>query len=110
MPSRRRSDLPRGPARGPGGQRHYLGRRTWHAAGINRSDGPRIGISTYFCAPQFRQLCNLPYGTRPEIVAALGHEERRLFGFAPFGGIGNTGELNLPDIVPGAEAVGELRP
>lgn len=82
--------------------------RTWHAAGINTGNAPRVGVSTFFCAPQFRQLSNLTYGTRPEVHAGLSEEERRLFGYAPFGGVGNTGDLNAREAVPGTQAVGEL--
>ena len=84
--------------------------RTWHGAGANTSNGPRVGISTFYCAPQFRQLTNLTYGTRPDVLARLSAEERNLFGFTPFGGIGNTGDLNAGEIVPGERAVGELAP
>jgi len=84
--------------------------RTWHGAGINSGNAPRVGVSTFFCAPQFRQLSNLTYGTRPEVAAGLSAEERRLFGYSPFAGLGNTGDLNADGIVAGAEAVGPLAP
>lgn len=82
--------------------------RTWHGAGINTGNAPRVGVSTFFCAPQFRQLTNLTYGTRPEVAAGLSAEERRLFGFTPYAGLGNTGDLNAGEIVPGEAAVGAL--
>jgi ectoine hydroxylase-related dioxygenase (phytanoyl-CoA dioxygenase family) len=82
--------------------------RTWHAAGFNRSNGPRYGIVTYYCAPQFRQMNNYTYGLRPEVRAELTPAELDMFGFRPWSGYGHTGEVNARVIKPGAESLGEL--
>ena len=82
--------------------------RTWHAAGANDSDVPRAGISTYFAGPQFRQLVNLPYGTRPDVAAGLTEADRRLFGYAIWEGIGNTGGAMSGEAEPGIDKPGVL--
>ena len=84
--------------------------RTWHAAGANHGNGPRIGISTYFTGPQFRQLVNFPYGTRPDVLAGLSAEDRRLLGYATWEGIGNTGGAMAGEAEPGDRAPGSLVP
>ena len=43
------------PALGSAGTVVILDGRIWHSTGPNHSDNLRIGIATYFCAPQFRQ-------------------------------------------------------
>lgn len=82
--------------------------RTWHAAGGNDSDGPRAGISAYFCGPQFRQLVNFPYGTRPDVLAGLSQADRKLFGYAIWEGIGNTGGAMAGEAEPGEGKTGVL--
>lgn len=84
--------------------------RTWHAAGANAGNGPRIGVSTYFTAPQFRQLVNFTLGTRPEVLEGMTDEDRRLFGFGIWEGIGNTGGAMAGLAEPGAGATGLLEP
>ena len=39
--------------------------RTWHASGRNRSDSPRVGVQTSYCAVQFRQLRNFTLSLPP---------------------------------------------
>ena len=48
--------------------------RTWHSTGANRSDQTRIGLTTNFCAPQFRQQENLLLGTSPEVLEEASEE------------------------------------
>jgi ectoine hydroxylase-related dioxygenase (phytanoyl-CoA dioxygenase family) len=82
--------------------------RTWHAADLNRSDAPRYGITTYYGAPQFRQMSNFPYGTRRDVVEELEPRLRKLLGFSPWGGYGATGDPHA-QIRRGEETVGELK-
>ena len=84
--------------------------RTWHAAALNRSDAPRCGITTYYTAPQFRQMANYAYGTRKDVVAGLSPDLRRLLGFSPWHGYGATGDHGAEFIQPGEETTGELAP
>ena len=84
--------------------------RTWHAAGANSGNGPRIGISTYFSTPQFRQLVNFPMGTRPEVAAAFTDEDRRMFGYAIWEAINNTGGAMTGFVEPGERSTGSLVP
>jgi len=44
---------------------------TWNAAGVNSSDGPRIGLITFFCGPMTRTLTNYTLGLRSEVKAEL---------------------------------------
>ncbi len=93
---------------GKAGTALVLEGRTWHAADINRSDGPRYGITTFYCGPQFRQMDNYPFGTRQEVIDELEPDLLKLLGFSPWRGYGATGEPGA-DIRPGTETVGEMK-
>jgi len=82
--------------------------RTWHGSGVNTSDGPRLGLTTFFCAPVVRALTNMTYATRPEVLEELDDEMKRLLGFAPWNGYGATDEPNAEFVRPAIETVGEL--
>ena len=56
------------PAVGTAGTAVVFEGRTWHSTGENRTKGMRIGLTTNFCAPQFRQQENFLLGTRPEVL------------------------------------------
>ena len=56
------------PATGPAGTAVVFEGRIWHTTGINTTDRPRIGLSTNFCAPQFRPQENYLLGTLPEVL------------------------------------------
>ncbi|MDE0007513.1 MAG: phytanoyl-CoA dioxygenase family protein, partial [Gammaproteobacteria bacterium] len=51
------------PALGKAGTAVVFEGRTWHSTGENRTSAPRIGLTTNFCAPQFRQQENYLMGT-----------------------------------------------
>ncbi len=94
---------------GPAGSVVIFEGRTWHSTGVNRTDKTRIGLTTNFCAPQFRQQENLLLGTRPEVLESMSSELKRLCGFKPwqgYGGYENSGEFVERD----QYTVGELRP
>lgn len=83
--------------------------RTWHSTGVNETDEPRIGLTTNFCAPQFRQQENFLLGTRPEVLENASDELLKLIGFKPWQGYGayeNCGEWVRRD----QYTVGELTP
>ena len=83
--------------------------RTWHAAGLNTSDGPRVGITTYFCGPMVRQLSNGTYGTRTEVRDALASDLLELLGFTPFSSYGMTDDPSTAFAEPGDRTEGILR-
>ena len=75
--------------------------RTWHASGLNRAQGPRIGVTTIYCGPQFRQLQNFALALRPETHAALTEEMRALLGFKLWSSYGATDDFAAPFARPG---------
>ena len=82
--------------------------RTWHAAGFNTGNAPRLGITTYWGAPFLRQLLNFPYGLRPEVAADLSERERGLMGYRIWQSYGATGNFNAEWATPGDKNLGEL--
>jgi hypothetical protein len=84
--------------------------RTWHAAGFNRSNGPRIGITTYFCGPQFRQMANLTHGAKREVLTDAPDELKALMGFKSWSGYGRTSDAYNDLVEPAENLIGELRP
>ena len=96
-------------AEGPAGSFVVWEGRTWHAASLNTGNGPRLGITTYWCAPFCRQLLNFTYGLRPEVAAALTEQERALMGFKVWGTYGSTGDFDADWASPGAQNLGELK-
>ena len=97
------------PAIGTAGTVVIFEGRTWHSTGANKSAAARIGLTTNFCAPQFRQQENFLMGTRPEVLEAAAPELLKLIGFKPwqgYGGYENSGEW----IKRGVYALGELVP
>lgn len=95
------------PAVGPPGSVVIFEGRTWHSTGVNRTTATRTGLTTNFCAPQFRQQENLLLGTRPEVLAKMSDELKQLCGFKPWQGYGdyeNSGDYLKRD----QYAVGEL--
>lgn len=82
--------------------------RTWHSADLNTSCAPRYGITTYYGAPQFRQMLNFTYGMKDEIADKLSLPNRALLGYKPWGGYGATGDQHAESIVRGDQQIGEL--
>ena len=83
--------------------------RVWHSTGVNRSDCPRIGLTTNFCAPQCRQQENFLLGTSPEVLAEASDELLALIGFKPWQGYGGY-EGHYDWVKRGEYALGELTP
>lgn len=82
--------------------------RTWHAASLNTSTTPRLGITTYWGAPFLRQLLNFTYGLRPEVAAELSEHEQSLMGYKIWGTYGTTGDFNARWATPGDKNLGEM--
>jgi ectoine hydroxylase-related dioxygenase (phytanoyl-CoA dioxygenase family) len=98
------------PAAAPAGTALVWEGRTWHSAGLNVSNGSRLGIQTSYCGPQFRPMENYTLGIRPEVLADLPRELLPLLGFKLWSGYGHTGEMGAAFARPGAELLGELKP
>ena len=97
------------PAIGSAGSAVIFEGRTWHSTGVNRTSKPRIGLTSNFCAPQFRQQENLQLGILPEVLAEISDELKALLGFKPWQGYGAY--ENFDGWVKRDEyTIGELRP
>ena len=108
-PDPKRDDYPVVQAIVPAGSAVVWEGRTWHAAGLNRSNGPRIGLTSYYCGPQFRQMANLTYGTKREVLADTPEELKALLGLKAWSGYGRTSDKYNDLVEPGDALVGELR-
>lgn len=97
-------------AEGPAGTALVFEGRTWHAAGLNVSNGPRIGMPTYYCGPQFRQLCNYTLGTRREVLREASPQLLKLLGFKVWSTYGSLDDSGAAFVDFEREPVGELRP
>jgi ectoine hydroxylase-related dioxygenase (phytanoyl-CoA dioxygenase family) len=67
----------------------------WHRGGANRSQAPRLALSTQYCEPWARQQENYPLAIAPEIVAGLSERVQELLGYSihpPF--MGHIGGLH----------------
>lgn len=101
------------PAVAPAGSFIVLDGRVWHSTGVNRTNRARAGITSMFCAWQFRQQENLPLGATPEVLEGASTELLDLIGFLPGSGSGSGyGRIESRDerITRGEYALGELSP
>lgn len=96
------------PAAAPAGSFIVLDGRVWHSTGENRTDRARIGLTTNFCAWQFRQQENLAMGVSPEVLANASTELLDLIGFQPTFGYGGIEARER--IARGQYALGEMKP
>ena len=92
----------------PGGGAVIWDARTWHASGQNRSDAPRVGVQTSYCAVQIRQLRNFTLGLPPEVQASLSDERRSLLGFGLWLSYGATDDYDAKFARPGYEIARDL--
>ena len=83
--------------------------RTWHSTGVNCSNDTRIGLTTNFCAPQFRQQENFLLGTSTEVLDSASDDLLNLIGFKPWQGYGGY-ESYYETVQRGQYALGELSP
>jgi len=67
----------------------------WHRGGANRSQAPRLALSTQYCEPWARQQENYTLAIPPEIVATFSERVQELIGYSihpPF--MGHTSGLH----------------
>ena len=67
----------------------------WHRGGANRSQAPRLALSTQYCEPWARQQENYTLAIPPELVATFSERVQELIGYSihpPF--MGHTGGLH----------------
>ncbi len=54
----------------------------WHRGGANRSQAPRLALSTQYCEPWARQQENYTLAIPPELVATFSERVRELIGYS----------------------------
>jgi len=54
----------------------------WHRGGANRSQAPRLALSTQYCEPWARQQENYTLAIAPEIVATFSERVQELIGYS----------------------------
>jgi ectoine hydroxylase-related dioxygenase (phytanoyl-CoA dioxygenase family) len=96
-------------AEGPPGTAVIFEGRTWHAAGLNRTGKARLGITTTYCGPMFRQLTNFTVGVRQEVLDGASPELKRLLGFKVWSTYGGVDDHSAEFIERREGRVGELR-
>jgi len=100
--------LPTVAAEGKAGTAVIWEGRTWHAAGINRTDAPRIGLTATYVAPMFRQITNFTVGVRDEVLAAATPELKALLGFKTWNIYGATDDPSAAFIERRPGRIGKL--
>ncbi len=102
--------VPTAAAEGPAGTAVVFEGRTWHAAGQNATDTPRIGVTAYYAGPMCRQLSNFTVGTNDEILARASPRLKALLGFKVWSTYGGIDDHAAEYIDRAAPRVGELKP
>ena len=97
-------------AAGPAGTAMVFDGRMWHGTGANVSDGPRLGVLSTFCGPQFRTQENLTVGTSKEVLDNAPPELLALLGFKVWNAYGRVESPAVDFIGPDETSLGELRP
>ena len=97
-------------AEGPAGAAMVFDGRMWHGTGANVSDGPRLGVLSTFCGPQFRTQENLTVGTSKEVLENAPPELLALLGFKVWNAYGRVENPAVDFISPDETSLGELRP
>ena len=97
-------------AAAPAGTVMVFDGRVWHGTGANVSDGPRLGLLTTFCGPQFRPQENFTIGTAPEVLADASPDLLALLGFKVWNAYGRIENPAVEFIKPGEQSLGEMRP
>ncbi len=78
----------------PAGSLILLDGRLWHGSGRHGgTDGQRVAILAYYCAPFLRQQENVFRSLRPEVRNGLSDRMRTLLGYDVWSGLGVTGGL-----------------
>ena len=97
-------------AEGPAGTAMVFDGRMWHGTGANVSDGPRLGVLSTFCGPQFRTQENLTVGTSKEVLDNAPPELLALLGFKVWNAYGRVESPAADFIAPDETSLGELHP
>ena len=97
-------------AAGPAGTAMVFDGRMWHGTGANVSDGPRLGVLSTFCGPQFRTQENLTVGTSKEVLENAPPELLALLGFKVWNAYGRVESPAVDFISPDETSLGELHP
>ena len=97
-------------AEAPAGTAMVIDARIWHGTGANVSDGPRLGILTTFCGPQFRTQENFTVGTSKQVLAEASPELLALLGFEIWNAYGRIESPTAGFITSGETSLGELKP
>ncbi len=97
-------------AEGTAGTAMVFDGRMWHGTGANVSDGPRLGVLSTFCGPQFRTQENLTVGTSKEILDNAPPELLALLGFKVWNAYGRIESPAVDFISPDETSLGELHP
>ena len=97
-------------AAGPAGTAMVFDGRMWHGTGANVSDGPRLGVLSTFCGPQFRTQENLTVGTSKEVLENAPPELLALLGFKVWNAYGRVESPAVDFIAPDETSLGEMRP
>lgn len=79
---------------GKAGTGMFFDGRLWHATGQNLTDEPRIGLLTFYCGPQFRQLENFFLGLDPAVLEEGNERLLDLLGFTSWFGYGVADNLS----------------
>lgn len=98
------------PVVGPAGTAAIFEARIWHTTGASIATEDRLGIFSYFCAPQFRQQENQLLGLDDTVLANASDELKALLGLKPFNGYGRIGAPGTNLHAPTDRALGELTP
>lgn len=97
-------------AAGPAGTAMVFDGRMWHGTGANVSDGPRLGVLSTFCGPQFRTQENLTLGTSKEVLENAPPELLALLGFKVWNAYGRVESPAVDFISHDETSLGELHP
>ena len=97
-------------AEGPAGTAMVFDGRLWHGTGANVSAGPRLGVLSTFCGPQFRTQENLTVGTSKEVLENAPPELLALLGFKVWNAYGRVESPAVDFIAPDETSLGELHP
>jgi len=83
----------------------------WHGGGANRSDAPRLALSTQYCEPWARQQENFTLAVPPDVARGFSERVQELLGYSihpPF--MGHTGGLHPKRHLRGGDESGEEGP
>jgi len=86
--------IPTVPAVGKAGSCLIFDGRLWHGTGRNLTKEPRIGLLTYYCGPQFRQLENFFLGLDPAVLDGASDRLLDLLGYSTWMNYGVADHLS----------------